>query len=74
MQRYFFDLIDSDRIISDAEGQEFAHAEEAKAHALNVAAQLRRRLPKERADGRWISVRNKTGVALFKVPLSSPLV
>jgi hypothetical protein len=70
-RRYFFDLIAQDRIITDAEGHEFAVAEEAKAHALQVVAEIARNTPKEGSDRRGILVRDETGVEIFRVPLSS---
>jgi hypothetical protein len=71
MRRYFFDFIDRDRIITDAEGQEFLVPEEAKAHALHVTAELVRSTPNECHERRWILVRNETGVEIFRVPFLS---
>jgi hypothetical protein len=68
MRRFFFDLIDKGRIITDAEGQEFAVAEEAKAHAVHVAAELGRN---KEGDESWISVRTDAGMEIFRVPLWS---
>jgi hypothetical protein len=74
MRRYFFDLIGQGRTIADAEGQEFAVADEARAHAVRVAAELGSIKSKERAISVWISVRDETGVAIFRAPVSSPPV
>jgi hypothetical protein len=71
MCRYFFDLIDMDRIVTDCEGEEFACAEDAKAHALRIAAELARNTPREGNDKRWISIRDEPGVVIFSVSLLS---
>jgi hypothetical protein len=68
MRRYFFDLIDKGRTITDADGQDFAVAEEAKAHAVHVAAELVRN---KQRRGSWSSVRTDAGMEIFRVPLWS---
>lgn len=71
MARYFFDFIDKDRTITDVEGQEFANAEEAKAHALHVSIEIARSAPNQCHEKNWISVRSEAGLEIFRVPLSS---
>jgi hypothetical protein len=68
MARYFFDLINGDRV-SDEVGEEFDLVEEARGHALTVARELCRNRPWAVDLGRYISITDEWGVVVFRTPL-----